>query len=313
MGIEISRSNSTVAGPRAGAFTVLATALQYLGDFQGALEATREARSEWEKYRRYETDMPDHYWPAYARLTLSGVRSGEGLLLAEDGGVDLNQPREAAVLFREAFDAAEENARNEPKDYLSRGQLAESGLYLGNVLRYRSPEQALEVYDHSLMRIREVPSDIQARRQEASLLAASSYTARRLHREGDARDRIDAAFRLLRDTRDYPTEMIKPGSEADDAARALADHYAETGEPNQAIEAYRDLRGRIMKSNPDLQNDLLNAAQISRLDSVLATLLRRVGRTDEAGSLDQNRLELWRHWDRKLPNNPFVQRQIAGK
>jgi len=171
----------------------------------------------------------------------------------------------------------------------------------------------LEVYDHGLMRIREVPSDIQARRQEASLLAASSYAARWLHRVGDARDRIDAAFRLLRDTKDYPAEMIKPGSEADNAARALADRYGETGEPNQAIEAYRDLRGRIMKSNPDLQNDLLNAAQISRLDGVLATLLRRVGRTDEAGSLDQNRLELWRHWDRKLPNNPFVQRQIAGK
>jgi len=29
--------------------------------------------------------------------------------------------------------------------------------------------------------------------------------------------------------------------------------------------------------------------------------------------LDQNRLDLWRHWDRKLPNNPFMQRQIAGK
>jgi len=313
MGIEISRSNSTVAGPRAGAFTVLATALQYLGDFQGALEATREARSEWEKYRRYETDMPDHYWPAYARLTLSGVRSGEGLLLAEDGGVDLNQPREAAVLFREAFDAAEENARNEPKDYLSRGQLAESGLYLGNVLRYRSPEQALEVYDHSLMRIREVPSDIQARRQEASLLAASSYTARRLHREGDARDRIDAAFRLLRETKDYPSETIKLGSEADATLRALADQYAESGDPNQALEAYQDLRGKILKSNPDAQNDLLNAAQLSRLDATLAGLLRRAGRSEEAAALDQNRLELWRHWDRKLPNNPFVQRQIARK
>ena len=73
-----------------------------------------------------------------------------------------------------------------------------------------------------LMRIREVPSDIQARRLEASLLAASSYAARWLHREGDARARIDAAFRLLRDTQDYPAEIIKPGSEADNAARALA-------------------------------------------------------------------------------------------
>jgi serine/threonine protein kinase/tetratricopeptide (TPR) repeat protein len=312
-GIEISRTDSTIAGPRAETFGVLATALRDLGDFQGALEAIREARSEWEKYRHYETDLPDRYWPPYARLALSAVRSQEGLILSEDGGVDLNQPREAAILFREAFDAAEENARSEPKGYNSRGSLAEDGLFLGNALRHSSPKQALQVYDHSLMRIREVPSNIQERRQESSLLAASSYAARWLHREGDARDRIDAAFRLLRETKDYPAEKIQPGSEADQAARALADHHAETGEPDHAIEAYQDLRRRIMKSNPDPQNDLLNAAQLSRLDASLAALLRRVGRTRDAATLDQNRLELWRHWDRKLPNNPFVERQIAGK
>src|SRR5579872_3603029 len=298
-GIEISRTDSTIAGPRAETFGVLATALQDLGDFEGALEAIREARSEWEKYRHYETDLPDRYWPPYARLALSAVRSQEGLILSEDGGVDLNQPREAAILFREAFDAAEENARNEPKGYNSRGRLADDGLFLGNALRHSSPKQALEVYDHSLMRIREVPSNIQERRQEASLLAASSYAARWLHREGDARDRIEAAFRLLRATKDYPAEKIQPGSEADQAARALADHYAETGEPDQGIEAYQDLRRRIMKSNPDPENDLLNAAQLSRLDASLAALLRRMGRTDEAASLDQNRLELWRQWGHK--------------
>jgi len=312
-GIEISRTNSTIAGPRAETFSELASALRDLGHFRGALEAIREARSELEKYGRYQTDLPDRYNSPYARLTLSEVRSQEGLILADDGGVDLNQPREAAVLFQEAFDAVEENARNEPKDYLSRNDVAEDGLYLGNVLRHSNPKQALDVYDHSLMRIREVPSDIQARRLEASLLAASSYAARWLHREGDARARIDAAFRLLRDTKAYPAEIIKSGSETDNVVRALADHYAKTGELKQAIEAYRDLRGRIMKSNPDLQNDLLSAAQISRLDIALSVLLRRVGRSDEAASLDQNRLELWRHWDRKLPNSPFVQRQIARK
>jgi tetratricopeptide (TPR) repeat protein len=56
-GIDISRTNSTVSGPRAETFSVLATALKYLGDFQGALKANREARSEFEKYRRYETDF----------------------------------------------------------------------------------------------------------------------------------------------------------------------------------------------------------------------------------------------------------------
>lgn len=312
-GIEISRNDFTVAGPRAETFSMLATALKYLGDFQGAFEATREARSEWAKYRRFETDLPDRYWPPYARLALSEVRSQEGLLLAEDDGVDLNQPREAAILFREGLDAVEENVRNQPKDYLSRDRVAECGLYLGNVLRDSRPKQALEVYDRGLMRIREVPRNVQARRQEVSLLAASSYAARRLHREADARDRIEAAFRLLRETKDYPSETIKLGSEAGATLRALADQYAETGELNRAIEAYRDLRGRIMKSNPDLQNDLLNAALLSRLDVTLADLLRRRGRSQEAAALDQYRLEMWQHWDRKLPNNPFVKRQFARK
>ncbi|HXA05309.1 MAG TPA: hypothetical protein VNY30_10745 [Bryobacteraceae bacterium] len=215
---------------------------------------------------------------------MSDIRSREGLLLAEDGGVDLSQPREAAVLFREAYSAVEEDARNEPKDYLSRDHIAECRLYLGNVRRHSSPRQALETYDHGLMRIREVPSDIdiQARRQEAALLAASSYAARWLHREGDARHRIEAAFRLLRETKDYPFETIKLGSEADATLRALADHYAETSEPNQALEAYQDMRGKILKSNPDAQNDLLNAAQRSRLDAILAGLLRRAGRSEGA-------------------------------
>jgi hypothetical protein len=125
--------------------------------------------------------------------------------------------------------------------------------------------------------------------------------------------RIEAAFRLLRQTGDYPAAALQPGTEVDIAGRALADHYAETGEPSRAIEAYRDLRGRIMKSHPDPENDLLHAARISGLDDALAGLLRRVGRADEAAALDQNRLELWRRWGRKLPNNSFVQRQIARR
>src|SRR5579871_3340592 len=95
-GIEISRTDSTIAGPRAETFSELASALQYLGDFQGAFEAAREARSEWEKYQRYQTDLPAYYWLPYARLALSAVRSQEGLLLAGNDGVDLNQPRKAA-------------------------------------------------------------------------------------------------------------------------------------------------------------------------------------------------------------------------
>jgi serine/threonine-protein kinase len=312
LAIEISRTNTMIAGPRTEAFSMLASALKNLGDFPGAIEAISEARYEEAAYRRYAVDSPPDYWPPYGRLILAVVRCHEGLILAGCGGVDLNRPSEAAELFREAFDAVEETAKGEPKDYQARTSLAESGRYLGDTLRQSDPQQALKVYDHALLRIREVPNGLEARRLEASLLANSSYTARWTHHEKDARERIDAAFRLLRETKDYPAESIKPGSEADIAERALADHYAETGQPHKAIETYEELRHRILASNPDPQNDLANAASMSRLDASLGTLLLRVSRTEEAVSLDKSRLELWQQWDRKLPNNPFVQRQIVA-
>ena len=305
-GVEISRTIS-VPGARTQAFCILASARKYLGDFPGALEAIREARKQEESYRH-----GNDYWPLYGREILAMVRWHEGLLLGEDGGVDLNRPLEAAELFQEAFKALEESAKNEPKDYQDRIALAEPGLYLGNVLRHSNPARALEVYDNALIRIREVPNDIMARRKEACVLASSSYAARRIHHEKDAKARIDAAFRLLRETKDYPTEKIKPGGEADTAVRALADDYAETGQHDRAIEVYEELRRKVMISNADEQNDLLNAVYLSRLDASLASLLRRAGRTEEAIALEGNRLNLWRHWGSKLPNNPFVQRQLAA-
>jgi tetratricopeptide (TPR) repeat protein len=148
---------------------------------------------------------------------------------------------------------------------------------------------------------------------ETLLLAGSSYAARWLHREDEARDRIDAAFRLLNDTKDYPAGSISAGSEADTAMRALADQYAETGQLEQALEIYQELFRKIMASNPDPQNDLLNSVYVSRLDTSLATLLRRMGRKDEAVPLESGRLELWRCWNRTLPNNPFVRRQLDAR
>jgi hypothetical protein len=123
------------------------------------------------------------------------------------------------------------------------------------------------------------------RRVEAHLLAGSSYAARWVHHEDDARARIDAAFRLLRETKDFPVEAIMPGSEADSALNALADHYTETDQSTKAVNCYRELRRQIMASNPDPQNDLVNAARISRLDDSLAALLRHVDRIEEAAAL----------------------------
>jgi tetratricopeptide (TPR) repeat protein len=235
----------------------------------------------------------------------------EGLTLAEDGSVNIGQPREAVPLLEEAFRALEPYAQND-NDLEARSVMATAGHYLGDVLRHFDARRAMEVYDHSLKRIREVPEDVNARRLEAVLLAGSSYAARWLGREEDARRRIDTAFRLLRDTQDYPAEIVRPASEVATALRAQSDHYTETGKPREAIDVYRELLRKMMASNPDPGNDLINATRLSDAQASLVTLLRGTDQNSEAAALQKQRLELWQSWDRKLPNSPFVLRKMTA-
>ena len=304
LGIDYSRTTNEVAGPRGQAYNMLAGALTYLGDFEGASRAMAESRKQLDQLRGEQPDA------RYFQLILHQTRCREGLVLAEDGGVSLNRQREALGPLQEGFDALEPYAQR-PHDYEARSVVALSGHYLGDVLRHIDSKRALAVYDHSLAKIREVPDDPAARRLEALLLAGSSYPARWLHHEKDAGDRIDAALRLLRELKDYPAEIIRPGSEVDVAVRASADYYAQTGRPLQAVETYRGLLQKITASNPEPQNDLVNAASISQLSGSLADLLGRSGLKQEAARLEAGRRELWRQWDRKLPNNAYVLRQLA--
>ena len=153
LAIDYSRNTSTVPGPRAQAFNMLAGALTALGDLQGAQEAVRQARRLYDQLVRDEGG--DHY---YTWLILYQTRCREGLLLGEDGGINLNRPEEAASRLREAFDALESAAKPDPNAYEARTTIATAGHYLGDLLRRTNPRRALEVYDHSLMRVREVPA-----------------------------------------------------------------------------------------------------------------------------------------------------------
>jgi hypothetical protein len=67
-----------------------------------------------------------------------------------------------------------------------------------------------------------------------------------------------------------------------------------------------------MAFKPDPQNDLRHATKLSRTYQALAALDRRNGRVEDASTLDARRIEMWRHWQAKLPNNPFVLQQIAA-
>jgi len=303
--IEISQPLQSAAPQRSLALGIMAVALRDSGDLDGALEAIQESR----KIQEQLLADKDKTWQR-ANLALALWR--EGSILGERDEVNLGRPAEAAQTLQKALEIAEELVNRDPDDNHHHMLFAEVGRRLGDLLLDSSPREAMAVYDRSIETIHEVRnSNAETKRDEAVLLADSSHTLRRLHQEDEARLRIERAFSLLRETKDYPAEKIMLSSESDIAMRASADQYAETGQLEKAAQAYRELMAKVMASNPDPWNDLEDAYHLSSHYAAMGAILGRVGLADEAASFEGRRLELWEHWNQKLPNNRFVLRQIA--
>src|SRR5262249_15865973 len=150
------------------------------------------------------------------------------------------------------------------------------------------------------------------RRNEVWALTGSSYALRRLGRREEARQRIDTAFSLLRDLKDYPAATVTMTEGPEGALRALADHYADTSNTGAAIATYEELLEKVRAANPQPQTDLRHAHGLSRIYSDLGNLYWRAGHKDQAEMLDQQRLEIWQYWNKKLPDNTFIRRQLAA-
>ena len=165
--------------------------------------------------------------------------------------------------------------------------------------------------ERGILRLREV-KNVKAQRLEAQLLAMSSYVLRRLNQVNEARQRIDAAFKLLSETKDYPTDRIVLLDETEVVLRAWGAHLAETGQTQRAADVYQELLDKVVAMHPDPTNDLRNTTGMSRIYEALATLHLRNGNVVQSQSMSALRLALWQTWNRKLPQNVYVQHQLAA-
>lgn len=298
-GLEISQPvPSARSRVQPNLYYEMAEALWQMGDFDGALKAVNQA-IDWEKIRAGGQ-------PAL-RINLAESLCLRGQILGRmDAEPSLGHPREALADFQSALDIAEDLSKTDPLDYLGRHSVAVFGFEVGNTLRHEDPRKALSVYDYALTRIRQAKTNDSTKRDEADLLAASSYPARWLGHGTDAKQRIAKAFELLHDAGRYPPTKVEPMNDVYDAMRAQADDYAETGQTSKAVDAYQQLLNKMMAWNPDPQNDLRDATGLSRTWTALAELLRRGRRNDEAERFEARRTELWNHWQGKLPNTHFL-------
>jgi serine/threonine protein kinase len=299
--VELAR---TVSDRRllASALSLSANALRLSGDVEGALALIQEARQVAET-----TPYPTAFLKG---ITLYGVLMRQGQILGGDETISLNRPAEAIEPFRKAYDQMDQQAAQDPNDQTSRDRVAEAARQLADIVRNDDPGRALAIYDRGIERQREVKGNVKARREEALLLAHSSYPLRALGRRSEARQRIDKAFDLLRASGDYPAAQLDPNREVVSVLRARGDFEADGGDTAAAVATYRETLDKVLASRPDVEHDFQMANAVGRLYLAFARSLKRLGEDAASRALDDQRLNLWRAWDRKLPNNQFVRRQL---
>src|SRR5580700_3079724 len=304
--LEIARPVERARIAEGSIYDVLADTLRQSGDLGGALKTVNRATELQEQQA-----AGGH---AAMLINLGGSLNVKGMILGRaDAEPSLGRSGEALAAFQKAIDIAEELTKKDSIDFLSRYAEANYALEAGNVLRHRDSRSALAVYDQAIARIREAKANSSTQRAEAELLSASSYPVRWMGSTAKAQQRIDRAFQLLGDTHAYPADKIEPMSDSYHALQAQADHYSETGQTQKAIDMYQQLLEKLVAWGSKPDDDLRDATCISRTWTALASLLRRVGRTDEAARLEAQRTELWNRWQSKLPNAPSLLRQSLSQ
>ena len=299
--IEIGRAMHMPARV-GGAQVFVAGALRSLGDLDGALAACREGTT------LLEPRPGDTSYVSLRSFRLAMVTQGE--ILGEDNDVSLGRPQEAADLFERGFKIAIDLARRDPADSDSAFSVANDGIRLAGVLRHSDPGRSLSIYDETLRHSARILNHPRARRDEIRELAWSTYPLRQLGRFKEARSRLDGAFQRLNELKLYPAGQVELGSEPDDALRALAEYEAASANVRRAIEIYQELLTLVMASKPKPESTLTDAFHLSGIYRSTAALQKRAGHADLASALAARNLELWRHWERRLPNNAFVLRQL---
>lgn len=237
----------------------------------------------------------------------------QGRILGEDNSPSMGRPAEGVKSLEEAFKIADAFVHRDVNDHAFRGDLAMAGISMGDLLRHSDPRRALEVYDHTLRHLAEAPGDTHLERFEVNLLAGSSYALRSLGRRQEAKRRLADATDHLKRLGLYRSDSIDLESEAEVTFRAIADDQADSGNTTTAIDQYENLLNRVdpVETDPDFNAE--DAVHLSTICSSLAALYSRAGHADLAAALENRRAEIWRQLDRKLPNNPFVQRRLAEK
>jgi tetratricopeptide (TPR) repeat protein len=160
----------------------------------------------------------------------------EATILGNYKSPGLGRREEAVAVLERALRITADIASRDPNDFQGSEWFVSVGIQLARELWHTDPARSLEIYDRAVRRMAEFENNTTARPREIDALASSVYPLLQLHRSGDARQRLDAAFSRLNQLKFYPADQIELGSKADRTLRALAEYQAAAGDVADAIE-----------------------------------------------------------------------------
>jgi hypothetical protein len=134
----------------------------------------------------------------------------------------------------------------------------------------------------------------------------------RLNRQGEAGVRLAGAFDQLAPLKLYPADQVAPGAEVFHALRARAEIEAAGGNVGGAIKTLEALRAAVLAADVKPDTNLPDAYDLSLIDRGLAGLYRRAGQPELAEAALARDRARWTAWRERLPNNAFVERQLAS-
>jgi len=300
----IDLANATNWQPQAGAaFMIVAMAHRELGELDQALQAIRES------VRLLEPAPGETRVGRLNPYGLALIREGE--ILGQDGAISLDRPEEAVEFMNRGLRMGEDLARRDSSDYSAQCRVFFTEIKIAGIVRHKDPARALALYDDALQRLAGATGHASTLHDETEALAASVGPLLQLGRRAEARERLDAALDRLERLKQYPAGRIDLESPAQATLSAAADYEAAAGRLKEAARRYEELL-RLVEAAAKPEDSLADAVRVSNLSSAAARIERKAGRDEVAAALEQRRTKLWQTWNAKLPNNPFVRRQLES-
>jgi tetratricopeptide (TPR) repeat protein len=251
-------------------------------------------------------DEPANYrW----RLNLANTSIALGRVLGDADGPSLGRLDDAIAAFDRGLAIGRAVLASDTKENLARNNHALGAWRLGDAIRTLDPARALALYDEAIAVLRGTPGGNFNRDVPlVNILAESTLPLRQLHRDREARERLDEAKRLAEPYRKTPS--LASLLVDDPISRAEADWALALRRPSDAVSWHRTFvtaLESIKEAGADPRTELTSAFVASRRYRLLTEALMAAGQTEEAAAVVAKRDELVQFWKHKLPGSPYVE------